>query len=204
MKKRPNYFKKPGNTMEIIPAKEKTPDDISNKDNSRDEIMYSNSNLSASEINQANVQKDMSVSENSKTIISGDTQIIGNIKTRGDLDLIGTIEGNVDIEGQMTLSGTVSGNVSAGNIIISAGKLTGEYLQVKGSVRINEGSNVECDVTADSLETCGYMKGDIKAVQSVVINETAIIDGNIAAKFLTVKEGAVIKGIMEIGEATKK
>jgi len=139
-------------------------------------------------------------SAKSVTVISSDAEITGDLKTQGDLNMMGTINGNVEIKGNINTSGTISGNVVAGSAYISGGKIEGDFFNSEGNVRIEESAELLCNLATGNLETSGRITGDIEAEGSVVINETAVVSGNITSKYLTVKEGAKISGTVKIGD----
>jgi cytoskeletal protein CcmA (bactofilin family) len=113
---------------------------------------------------------------------------------------MGAVDGNVETQGNMITSGNINGNVSAGSLLVTAGKITGEFVQVAGNVKIESGSSVQCSIRAGSLEASGRINGDIIVDQAVVLNESAVVNGNISSKHITIKEGARLNGALEIGK----
>ena len=81
------------------------------------------------------------------TQIGPDAQIRGDIRTKGDVTIAGTVEGEVHSESKLTIAqgGTVSGRISAPEISIE-GRLIGDSLASK-SLSILASAEVKGDVT---------------------------------------------------------
>jgi cytoskeletal protein CcmA (bactofilin family) len=62
------------------------------------------------------------------------------------------------------------------------------------TVMIGEGATVHGALSAESVRICGVVKGSIKA-DSVVLEKTAKVTGDVLHKSLTVEEGAQIEGM---------
>ena len=88
------------------------------------------------------------------------------------------------------------------------GKLTGKDAQLLGRFKgditltgrlaIGESANVEAKVSADTVEISGSFKGEVRA-KSVILLDKARVDASLDAKSLTVKDGAVVNGSVNVG-----
>jgi cytoskeletal protein CcmA (bactofilin family) len=88
-----------------------------------------------------------------------------------------TIKGNLYNKGSIQFNGTLDGELrSDENIII------GESAQIKGPV------------IAKKIEASGEIKGLVEATEKLEINSTGKIYGDINAKTLIIKEGAIFVG----------
>lgn len=136
----------------------------------------------------------------SMTVISSDAQITGDLRSQGDLNMMGIINGNIEIQGNMNASGSITGNIVAGSAHVSAGRIEGDFFNSEGNVKVEESAELLCNLATGSLETSGKITGDIEAEKGVIINESASVNGNITAKYITIKEGARINGNLKIGD----
>ncbi|MDN5351728.1 MAG: hypothetical protein PWQ12_647 [Clostridiales bacterium] len=87
------------------------------------------------------------------------------------------IKGDIESEGSIRVDGKVIGNIkSLGNVIIS------ENAFVKG------------DVSSLSAEIYGACEGDVTVQGKVNLHQNSTLRGDVIAKSLTTKEGALFKG----------
>jgi len=134
------------------------------------------------------------------TTITSGTTIRGGISSDGSLEVMGVITGDVECQGKVSIIGKVSGNVIASEIYVSTQKLEGG-LSSEGAVKIGVGTVILGDVDATSAYIAGAVKGDIDVNGHVVIDSTAIIQGNIKAKSIQVNNGAVVDGYCSLNYA---
>lgn len=77
------------------------------------------------------------------------------------------------------------------------GKFKGEIL-VTGRLVIGEGARVDAKVTADTVEIAGAFKGDLKT-RALVLLDKARVDGSVEVKNLSVRDGALLNGAVNVG-----
>ncbi len=85
------------------------------------------------------------------------------------------IDGNIETSGRVKIGGTVNGNVSAGDLV----------LEPQGTIR--------GVVTAERAELRGKQQGKVQC-QVLVIASSAIVQGDIICKDLTVESGSHLSG----------
>ncbi len=110
-------------------------------------------------------------------------------------------KGGEDIETIVGPSVKVEGDfVSEGNIIIE-GQVSGK-IKTSKILRVEEGSKVNADVTADSAIVAGEVRGNMKLNGTVELTPTAKVYGDIATKTLIISAGAIFHGqsLMDEGE----
>ncbi|MCD7825848.1 MAG: polymer-forming cytoskeletal protein [Clostridiaceae bacterium] len=134
------------------------------------------------------------------TTITAGTTINGGISSDGSLEVMGTISGDIECQGKVAIVGKVSGNVIASEVYVSTNRLDGS-LSSEGAVKIGVGTIVLGDVDATSAYIAGAVKGDIDVNGHVVVDSTAIIQGNIKAKSVQVNNGAVVDGYCSLNYA---
>jgi cytoskeletal protein CcmA (bactofilin family) len=80
------------------------------------------------------------------------------------------------------------------------GKFKGEIL-VTGRLVIGEGARVDAKVTADTIEIAGAFKGEL-STRALVLLDKGRVDGSVEAKSLSVRDGALLNGAVNVGGAT--
>lgn len=138
-------------------------------------------------------EKESKSSDGSITVISEGTTINGGISSDGDLEVAGTVNGDIEAKGKVTLGGAVMGSVIASNIELNTPRLEGS-LNSEGNISISPGTVVIGDVTGQAATIFGAVKGSIDINGLVVLENTAIIKGDINAKSIQINEGAIMDG----------
>lgn len=127
------------------------------------------------------------------SLITAGTKIIGNVTGTGSMELLGTITGNVDITGTLDISGSMEGDASAGSVNVISAQVNGK-VKGQGDVEIGEGSVIIGDVSAGNATVAGAVKGDFDVQESVILERSAVVMGNIKSKVIQVDNGAVLEG----------
>jgi len=85
----------------------------------------------------------MEVNQNVKTVIAEDVEIVGSVKSAGDVHLAGKLNGDLTCQGQATIgeTATIKGNISADSTSIS-GQVNGnvsakDRIELKSTARLN-------------------------------------------------------------------
>ena len=71
-------------------------------------------------------------------------------------------------------------------------------LDAKGSLSIGENAVVNADITGDRITVAGKVNGNVNAAQSLSIVAPGVVTGDINAPVLSVTEGAVINGRVDM------
>jgi cytoskeletal protein CcmA (bactofilin family) len=79
------------------------------------------------------------------------------------------------------------------------GRFKGEIL-VTGRLVIGEGARVDAKATADTVEIAGAFKGEL-TTRTLVLLDKARVDGSVEAKNISVRDGALLNGAVNIGAA---
>jgi cytoskeletal protein CcmA (bactofilin family) len=98
------------------------------------------------------------------------------------------------IDAQADIEGTLHGKD-----VHVLGRFRGQ-IDVTGRLVLGEGARVEARVAADAVEIAGDFKGDLKA-RSLSLLEKGRLDGTVDAQRLVVREGALLNGSVNAGEA---
>lgn len=76
-------------------------------------------------------------------------------------------------------------------------KINGKFegtLEVRGVLEIGEEAVVDASISGDDIIVSGKVKGDVTAGKRVILNERAVLEGDLKTPLLTVVEGAVFQG----------
>jgi cytoskeletal protein CcmA (bactofilin family) len=92
------------------------------------------------------------------------------------------INGDLICSGDVQVDGWVEGDIQSRNIVIG------------------EGATVHGSLQAETVRVCGLVKGAIKA-DSVVLEKTAKVTGDIMHKSLAIEQGAQLEGMCKRLEA---
>lgn len=134
-----------------------------------------------------------------EAVIPSDMIISGNISTKSNMKIMGSIVGDVECEGNILLYGSIQGNVSAGNLTIQHGGLTGDAF-VQDSMVIEQDSIIKGNLSAGNVYSNAKTEGQIQAAGAVELRENAFVQGDITAASLSVNAGAKIKGMVNISD----
>ena len=86
------------------------------------------------------------------SVLGSGLTVDGEIKTRGDVQIEGTVTGNLTSEGQVSVSprGVIDGDVTAERVIV-AGRVEGT-IRAREGARLVDGARVDADITSPRLE----------------------------------------------------
>ena len=79
-----------------------------------------------------------------------------------------------------------------------AGTIDGQIVSKK-KVMLTESGKVNGTIHAPEADISGKVRGDVKAGNTLILRSSAIVDGNIITKKLTIENGAQIKGSFKVG-----
>ena len=112
---------------------------------------------------------------NSTTLISKDSEIIGDIKFSGDLEVQGIVRGNIHASSDS-----------------------------KATVRIVEGGLIEGEIHSPKVIINGEVKGDVHCSDHVELAAKASVDGNVHYNLIEMVKGAQLNGNLVYAGAGKK
>lgn len=131
------------------------------------------------------------------SVISKDMVIDGNITTSTDVRIDGKVKGTVRSEAAIQCGGTIEGDVFCDHISMVGCRIQGD-VNARTKVLLDANSVVIGDIAACDLEVKGKMQGNIKAAGMAEICESAVLMGNISAERIALKEGASLRGVVEM------
>lgn len=144
------------------------------------------------EVLDSNKEDDVVPSDEVAEITKG-TNISGNISSDGSINVYGKITGDISCKGKLVITGTVKGTSDAGEVFANSAKIEGD-VKSEGSVKIGNGSVIIGNIYATSAVIGGAVKGDIDVNGPVIVDATAVVQGNIKSRSVQINNGAVIDG----------
>lgn len=134
------------------------------------------------------------------TIIAPGTIIRGSVESDTSMELYGEVQGDIVTTKDLKLKGKIQGNATGGNVELYSIHMVGN-VTASGTAMLDSESEVEGDVTAESLVLNGKIQGDVQVSKRLSLEGSAVIVGRVAAERLSVDEGAVIQGEILIGKS---
>jgi len=126
-------------------------------------------------------------------LITKGLSVVGDLNSKGSIDLFGLVEGNVVCKGKLTVSGSIIGDSKAAEVFANSAQIEGD-IEASGSVKIGQGSVIVGNITATSAVIAGAVKGDIDIQGPVIVDASAVIVGDIKSKSVQINNGATIEG----------
>ena len=130
------------------------------------------------------------------------------------------LAGDCETDGELRIDGHVRGSVRAARLTVGAGgRIDGDVKgegsgadrtiridgRVGGEVRarrveIGPEASVGSGLIADEATVRGHVKGTVRAETRLLLEETAVVEGDVTARRLGLKEGGQVFGTIRIGE----
>ena len=127
------------------------------------------------------------------TVIAAGAVITGSIESEGSVAVYGVVNGGIKCKKKFIASGQVTGDVDAGEIFINKATIDGKVVS-GGNLKIGSGSVIQGDVYGQTAVIAGAVKGEIDIKGPVIIDNTAVIKGNIKSRSVQINNGAIIDG----------
>ena len=99
----------------------------------------------------------------------------------------------------------INGDISGDENLLVEGKVDGKILLGSNHVEIGQSGQVNADITAKVIKIAGQVRGDLNGTEKVVISRSGNVHGNIVAPRMTLEDGAIFKGSIDMdpGEPAK-
>lgn len=114
-----------------------------------------------------------------------------------------------EIQNQLSTIGktiTIKGEIHASDPVYIYGSVQGSISAPGHRVTVGTEGNVKADITAREVIVMGDVHGNVEGNYRVEIRTEGSLTGNLSASRVSIEEGAVLKGIIDIhksGEAEK-
>jgi len=88
----------------------------------------------------------------------------------------------------------IKGDVTAREDIVISGRIEGTVSVEDFSVTVRPGANLEADIDAKAVVIGGHVRGTLSAAESIELQRTAQVQGEIVAAVIRLDDGAVFNG----------
>ena len=132
-----------------------------------------------------------------ESILSPDLVIEGTVKSKSDITLNGHIIGDITCGGQLRSSGAIDGDIESASVTLIGSTVNGN-ITVRDSISMDINSSVNGDITATSLFSNGKVTGSVILKEGISLQANASVIGNIKATSISVEPGTTVIGNMEI------
>ena len=92
----------------------------------------------------------------------------------------------------------INGDISGNENLIIEGKVDGKIRLDAHQVDIGQSGQVCADITAKTIKIAGEVRGDLTGMEKVVISRSGNVHGNIVAPRMTLEDGAIFKGSIDM------
>jgi cytoskeletal protein CcmA (bactofilin family) len=140
------------------------------------------------------------------SVIAKGMRVVGDCEIDGAVRIEGDVTGNVRARKvELTESGHVHGDVlpveadGGGGVVQVAGQVGG--LVRSAEVEVRRSGSVVGSVNADRATIHGRVEGGIVVRDRLALGETAVVEGEIQARRLAIKEGGLFDGAIRMTAA---
>jgi cytoskeletal protein CcmA (bactofilin family) len=98
----------------------------------------------------------------------------------------------------------IKGDVSGDEDLMIQGRVEGKVKLAKHNVTIGSDGQVKADVHGRTVVVEGQVEGDLCAKEQIILRHTARVEGSIAAPRVTLEDGAVFRGGIEMDAGGKE
>jgi cytoskeletal protein CcmA (bactofilin family) len=98
---------------------------------------------------------------------------------------------------------TIKGDVSGDEDLIIQGRIEGKVDLAQHNVTIGADGRVKADVYGRTVIVEGEVEGDLHGQEQIILRETAKVQGSIAAPRVSLEDGAVFRGGIEMDSSGK-
>lgn len=92
----------------------------------------------------------------------------------------------------------IKGEVTGDEDLLIQGTVEGSVDLSEHEVTVGQSGQVAADITAKSIRIDGSVTGDINGNENVVISKSGNVRGNIVAPRVTLEDGAIFKGSIDM------
>lgn len=137
--------------------------------------------------------------ENSRSIISHQSKIVGDIELHEELELNGFLHGNIISSAAIRLNtdANIIGNVMAASLNVNSGRIEGDILchtHFKSEVL----TEIKGNIKAESAIISGTIYGNVSIQKLLTLDSSAKVIGTIEASEIKVLNGALFNGEVNI------
>ncbi len=98
----------------------------------------------------------------------------------------------------------IKGEISGTEALYIDGRVEGKIVLTDNRVTIGRNGSVQADISARDVVVMGKVTGNIECTDRVDIRNEGVVNGNIATVRISVEDGAVLKGGIEVKSGERK
>ncbi|WP_164919090.1 MULTISPECIES: bactofilin family protein [Acutalibacteraceae] len=140
-------------------------------------------------------------SQKNVTVIASDTVVFGDIRSEGDIDILGTVHGAVISSGTVKIGGKQYGDVQGLSIYAGSCTIRGN-LTASEEVSADTKTVIVGSVKCKNLRLGGKLRGNIDVSENVNCGCNAVVIGDITSKTITLETGAKLSGKLKIADGS--
>lgn len=119
--------------------------------------------------------------------------IKGKVRSEGNIFVEGSVYGNIATAGNIAVKNIVFGDIKANNVSLTNARVKGN-IRCEQQAAVGNQTIVVGDVNANTIIVSGKIKGDLQAADTTVLEEEAVVSGNIVTGNILSNSGASLKG----------
>ncbi|MDP6377316.1 MAG: polymer-forming cytoskeletal protein [Pseudomonadales bacterium] len=96
------------------------------------------------------------------------------------------------------LSIRITGKITGAENLVIAGSVQGEISLLDNDVTVSEPGNIQANINAKVIRVDGEVQGDLSGGENVIISNTGKVNGNIVSPRVTLEDGALFKGSIDM------
>ena len=99
----------------------------------------------------------------------------------------------------------INGDISGDENLVIEGRVDGKIHLGAHQVEIGQSGRVKADIRAKVIKIAGEVRGDLTGTEKVIILRSGNVHGNIVAPRMTLEDGAIFKGSIDMdpGDSAK-
>lgn len=125
--------------------------------------------------------------------ISRDTVIHGDVESKDNIDVFGTIEGSIKCSAVVKAYGSIHGDINCSVLVANGAEITGNINSEK-SVVLGNDTTVKGDIQTGVINISGQVNGNITVNESTTVSSSGCVYGDIATPVIEVCKGAIVFG----------
>jgi cytoskeletal protein CcmA (bactofilin family) len=98
----------------------------------------------------------------------------------------------------------IKGEISGTESLYIDGRVEGKVVLTDNRVTIGRNGTVQADISARDVVVMGKVTGNIECTDRVDVRNEGVVNGNISTVRISVEDGAVLKGGIEVKSAERK
>jgi|GEM_PF-2735799 len=131
------------------------------------------------------------------TVIAAGTQITGEVRAEGPIEVGGTVDGGVFSKESVRVSGTVIGAVRGSSVLLLGGRVRGD-VAADSSVTLDAQAVAVGDLAAACVQIDGRLKGNVTARGAVRLLDRALVAGDVTASHFAMGERSALFGTVHV------